>query len=597
MARDMGLLSSRPSGRSPRWYDEDPAAADTAAGEKTSAGGPHRPSLVIVEDDEADLGTLSHHLARLDLKEPIVSFRTCAEARAHLAGDPPDAVLLDLGLPDSTGLATLAAIRAATPDSAIVVLAGADEDWLALRAVQMGAQEVLSKPALQPHTLQRALWLALERKRQEQALARLSRTDTLTGLANRLMLHEQLRQTVARARRRGEKFGVLFIDLDGFRAINQAHGHQAGDAVIIEIGRRLKRQLREYDTVARLEGDEFAVLLENVDSPRLLADLARRLIALVAAPIDVGPCALEVGASVGIAVYPSSGGTVEQLLRAADSAMNEAKREGRRSYRFFDPRSVLRGESGDEMIERIREAIDRREFQLYFQPQIDFASGELWGFEALLRWHRPDGVVVLPGDFMPLLQGTPLLQELGEWVIWQVCCVLQRWEEEGRPPVRVGINLSLPQLASPEFLAGVAYCLGLSGVSPSRLEFEIPHEVLSRDLDRSRALVSKLRNIGVGVAVDNFGAAPASLACLEDLGVDTIKIDRALVARMGRDGGDRQLAAGICAMAAPLRIEVVAGGIESMGQMQSLREVGCHRGQGFYLGIPRPDWALPIAAE
>jgi diguanylate cyclase len=410
------------------------------------------------------------------------------------------------------------------------------------------------------------------------------------------MLHEQLRQMVARARRRGEKFALLFIDVDGFRTINQSHGHQAGDAVIVEIGRRLKRQLREYDTVTRLEGDEFAVLLENVDSPRQLADLARRLIALVSAPIDVGPCALEVGASVGIAVYPSSGGTVEQLLRAADSAMSEAKREGRRSYRFFDPRSVLRGESGEEIVERIREAIDRREFQLYFQPQVDFGSGELWGFEALLRWHRPDAVV-LPGDFMPLLQGTPLLQELGEWGIWQVCCALQRWEIEGRPPVRVGINLSLPQLASPEFLACVAYCLGLSGLAPSRLEFEIPHELLSRDLDRSRALVGKLRNIGVGVAVDNFGAAPASLACLEDLGVDTIKIDRALVARMGRDGAGRQLAAGICAMAAPLNIEVVAGGIESMAQMQSLREVGCHRGQGFYLGIPRPDWAVPLAAE
>lgn len=542
--------------------------------------------LVVVEAGNGNLAVLRLHLARMNDVAAVLCFDVYKEALEHIAAQPPTLVLLDLG--DSLGLESIRHVREASPSSAIVVLSESEDEGKALQAIRLGAQDFLDKSTMRFHQLVRAVHAALERKRLEQQLEDMSRTDSLTGLVNRAQFASKVTQSLARAKRRDEMFAVLFVDLDGFKPINDHMGHQAGDLALVEVGRRLRAQVREYDTVARLGGDEFAVLLEGIESPEATGEMARRIVANIGAPIVANSHILQVGASVGIAVFPFSGDSMESILNAADRAMYAAKRAGRNTFRFDDPRSLAL-DSLAALRARAQEALCHEEFTLYFQPQFDLASNTLVAFEALLRWRQGDGTVLAPGGFLPSLRGTRLGKDLNEWVLCEAMNNLASWSANGLSAVGLSVNMCVDELSEKECLSRLARRAQSLGVDPRRIEIELSEGDLLSDVERGKAVCSHLRNVGFRLAISNFGQAGASLRFLCDVLPDVVKVspkDLHLI-----EGKQKVVAAFVPLLAQSLGVACVAEGVESEHQLSSAKACGYNRVQGFYLGDPTPQWS------
>lgn len=542
--------------------------------------------LVVVEAGNGNLAVLRLHLARMNDVAEVLCFDVYKEALEHIAAQPPTLVLLDLG--DSLGLESVKHVREASPSSAIVVLAENEDEVTALHAIRLGAQDFLDKSTMRFHQLVRAVHAALERKRLEQQLEDMSRMDSLTGLVNRAQFAAKVTQSLARARRHNEMFAVLFVDLDGFKPINDHVGHHAGDLALVEVGRRLRAQVREYDTVARLGGDEFAVLLEGIESPESTGETARRIVANIGLPIMANGNLVNVGASVGIAVFPFSGDSMESILNAADRAMYAAKRAGRNTFRFDDPRTLVL-ESLASVRTDVQEALRRDEFALYFQPQFDLNSNALIGFEALLRWRRNDGTVLAPGGFLPALRGTRLGKELSEWVFCEGLRHLSKWSASGLDGVGLSLNMCVDDLSEKGCLMRVARAGQALGVELSRVEIELAESDLLSDIERGKAVCANIKGAGFRLAISNFGQAGGSLRFLSDVLPDVVKVAPKDVQVM--EGQRRVLATFVPLLAHALAIACVAEGIESEEQLCSANARGYDRAQGFYLGGPTPLWS------
>ncbi|MCF1182663.1 EAL domain-containing protein [Marichromatium gracile] len=423
-------------------------------------------------------------------------------------------------------------------------------------------------------------------RRSEEKLEFLAHHDTLTHLPNRTLLNDRLAQGVSRAHRHHGVMAVLFVDLDRFKIINDRFGHGAGDELLREVAERMQGQLRDSDTLARVGGDEFVVLLEDADCARRAGRVANRLLQVFGPPFQVGRERFQVSASIGISLYPVDGTDPDTLLRHADIAMYEAKSRGRNDFQFFHADMAGGVVAQLELVHALRGALRRHEFVLYFQPQIDLGSGRLLGVEALLRWHHSRQGLLPPARFIALAEEIGVLGEVGDWVLETGCAQLAAWRNNGLEVPRMAVNLVLQQLEQAHFVERVEGVLQRHQLSPGALQLEVTEAMLMRQAERALAHLHALRALGVGIAVDDFGTGYSSLGRIHRLPIDQLKIDRSFVGDIGRDSADETTVRSIIGLGKTLGLEVLAEGIECDDQVLFLAREGCRAGQGFLYGRP-----------
>ena len=430
------------------------------------------------------------------------------------------------------------------------------------------------------------------RKQVEERVRRLAHYDELTGLANRTMFTERLQHAINRARRADRSAVVLFIDLDRFKNINDTLGHDAGDYVLKEVAHRLQSNLRESDTVGRLGGDEFIVLLEEPPRPLNAAVVAQKILTALCRPYSVKGQEFDITASIGISTYPNDGADIQTLMKNADIAMYRAKEQGKNNFQFYSAQFNVHSIERLTLESSLRRALERDEFVLHYQPKLDVVSGRITGVEALLRWEQPSQGLIPPAQFIELAEETGLIVPIGEWVLRTACQQSVDWQSQGCPPVRVAVNLSPRQFASEKLLDDVTRALARTGMNPALLELEITESVVTHHPEQTVVLLQQLKALGIHLSIDDFGTGYSSLSHLKRFPLDTLKIDRTFIRDLPGDADDAAITQAIIAMAHSLRLSVVAEGVETAEQMSFLRALDCEEIQGYYFSKPQPAEAI-----
>jgi diguanylate cyclase (GGDEF)-like protein/PAS domain S-box-containing protein len=432
-----------------------------------------------------------------------------------------------------------------------------------------------------------------ERRALEAQVRHIAFHDALTGLPNRALLFDRLAQALNQAHRGGHQVALLFVDIDRFKVINDTLGHPTGDALLCEAGSRLGLVLREGDTVARIGGDEFLILLPRIFAARDVAQVATKLIsALSGLPFSVLGNTLHATASIGISLYPQDGNDADTLIKHADIALYEAKNRGRNNYQMFDPRMNAMAHQRLLIENFLRRALIRGEFVVYYQPRVSLATGVPTGMEALIRWRHPERGVITPGDFIPVAEEIGMIGEIGDWVLRTACRQARAWQADGLPPLRLAVNVSPRQLREKDFRHRVEQALLDTGLPAAFLDLELTESSIMADPEGAIETLSQIRRLGVHIAVDDFGTGYSSLAYLKRLPVDCLKIDRAFVSGIPDDAEDVVIAQTILAMAKSLKLSVVAEGVETPAQRDFLRGEGCDEGQGYLFSKPLPPEEL-----
>ncbi len=428
-----------------------------------------------------------------------------------------------------------------------------------------------------------------ERELAEAKIAHMAHHDALTGLPNRVMFQDRLSDAVARGRR-GETSALLYLDLDGFKAVNDTLGHPVGDALLQEVSRRLRQHIREIDTVARLGGDEFAIIQSGLEQPQDATTLAIRLIDVLSEPYDLDGHQVIVGVSIGLSLIPQDGQDPDQLLKNADVALYAVKAAGRGSYRFFEQGMDATMQARRILEIDLRKALAEKQFEVYYQPLMNIKSGFVIGFEALLRWNHPQRGLIPPVDFIPLAEEIGLIIPLGKWVLNRACADATTWPGN----LQVAVNVSPSQFGSPTLVEDVAAALRNSGLASNRLEIEITETVLLDDTDAILVILHKLRDLGLSIAMDDFGTGYSSLSYLRRFPFSKVKIDRSFIKGLGRGAECNAIVAAVTNLCETLGMTTLAEGVETEEQLQQLRIGQCDEAQGFLFSKPRP--AADVAA-
>jgi diguanylate cyclase (GGDEF)-like protein/PAS domain S-box-containing protein len=675
-------------------------------------------TLLLVEDNAGDarlfremLSEYGGHAAELTIVESM------CDAETHLAGNSSDMILLDLGLPDAQGLDAVRRARLAAPRVPLVVLTGMDDESLATKALQEGAQDYLIKGQIDPRGLLRALRYAVERKMMEDALfvekeraevtlncigdavvctdttgnitflnlvaekmtgwARHEATgrtmadvcqildvtsretipnpmemavgenrtihlppncilvrrdgfetpiedcaspihdreglatgavvvfrdvsaaramalemihsahhDFLTGLPNRMLLSDRVNQVIALAQRHGKKVAVLFLDLDGFKHINDSLGHAVGDKLLQSIAKCLVDCVRGSDTVSRQGGDEFVVLLSEVEHSEDAAITARRMLHAVAEVHPVGQHDLHITTSIGLSVFPDDGLDAETLIKNADTAMYQAKENGRQSFQFFKPAMNVRAVERQSIEEALRTALERNELALHYQPKINLRTGAITGAEALIRWTHPARGPVSPGQFIPVAEDCGLILPIGNWVLREACRQATAWLEAGLPLASIAVNISAMEFRHETFLEGIFAALEDTRLNPKFLELELTESVLMKRAESAASVLQTLRASGVQLAIDDFGTGFSSLSYLRKFPIDALKIDQSFVRQISTAPDETTIVTAIISMGRSLNLRVIAEGVETQEELSFLQAHQCDEAQGYYFGRP-----------
>ena len=424
-----------------------------------------------------------------------------------------------------------------------------------------------------------------ERKRMQDDMRRKAMHDALTGLPNRAMFLESLDRVLRKARRRGARFSVLFVDLDRFKEVNDTMGHTAGDRMLLAVSERLTKAVRQSDLVARLGGDEFVVLIEEHKGPEEVMIVAQKILALLERPVMLEWREVAISASLGIASFPEDGDDVETLMKHADLAMYQAKERGRNNFQFYSSEFNRLSVERSEIEKRIRAGLERDEFFLQYQPEVDLASGKVVAAEALVRWRTPPAPVVMPPDFLPIAEENGTIIPIGRWVLERALADLRAWRDRG-VDITLSINLSARQLQQPELADSVRNALAAHGVAARGLRFEIPETALMVESDASTRTVRALQEAGVEIALDNFGTGYSSLGLVRGFALRVVKIDRSLVSSCPNKRECAALVQAVSAMARNLGLTVIAGGVETEEERRVVATLGCDRAQGNFIGRP-----------
>jgi len=420
--------------------------------------------------------------------------------------------------------------------------------------------------------------------RASQRLRLITEQDQLTGLPNRLLFHTTLRQAII-ATGEGIKFGLLCLDLDHFKSVNDTFGHDVGDKLLLEVAQRIQGAIRPVDTAARLGGDEFAIIQTNIKTPEDCETVAARLVSVLAEPFFIDGHHINIGLSVGIALAPSDGEDAETVFKAADIALYKAKSEGRGRFRFFETGMDKALQERREMENALRSAIQAEEFELHYQPQVNVDGGAIVGYEALLRWRHPKLGLIPPADFIPLAEETTIIKEIGRWVLKRACSDAVSWRE----PTSVAVNVSAVQISSPTIVADVERALKDSGLAPIRLEIEITESALLGNIQSAIRTLLELKELGVRISMDDFGTGYSSLSYLHQFPIDKVKIDRSFVSRIEDDADARAIIRAVVSLSRSLGKQTTAEGVESYKQAELLRHEGCTQMQGYLIGKPMPE--------
>ncbi|QGY03564.1 EAL domain-containing protein [Methylobacterium mesophilicum SR1.6/6] len=421
-----------------------------------------------------------------------------------------------------------------------------------------------------------------DRKRDEARIRHLALHDALTDLPNRYLLEQRLGPALDVAASDGTGVAVIYLDLDRFKAVNDLHGHAAGDALLVQATKRMLTELRPTDTLARVGGDEFVVVLTGARAPQRVAEIAGRLIEGLRRPFRIDDHRVEIGASAGVALYPGDGSTAESLLRAADTALYRVKDEGRGAVRFFEAAMDAQLQARQRLEHELGGAIDRDELRLFYQPIVNARTGEIETFEALIRWQHPERGFVSPAEFIPVAEQADLIGRIGEWVIDTACAAAAAWPQ----PWRVSVNVSPTQFRQSDVPALVAAALARHGLAPARLVVEITESVFIQDASAAVAVLTRLRELGVRLALDDFGTGYSSLSYLQQFRFDKIKVDQSFVRRLGQHADTLAIVRAIVNLGHNLGLQVTVEGVETAEQLVILRELHCEQMQGYLFARP-----------
>jgi diguanylate cyclase (GGDEF)-like protein len=536
--------------------------------------------------------------------------------QALVEGRPYAMAFVDMRMPPGwDGLKTIERLWAADPDVQVVICsAHTDYDWTEV-VQRLGHSDrllVLRKPAEPIEVLQCAT--ALSRKWENdklvkehvlrleevittrtrgleaanQQLRHLATHDALTGLPNRVLLDDRLQQAIAHADRDSRSFAVLVCDLDRFKLINDSLGHRAGDELLQEVARRLSTVVRGADTVARFGGDEFVLIGHSIDDAEDAADLAVRVMDVLQEPVRISAIDIHTSPSIGIAMYPEDGASMQALLAHADAAMYSAKQHGRGNFRRYAPGMDAGTEERVQLESDLHNAVTHNQFELYYQPKVDTRTGEVRSAEALIRWAHPTRGTISPAEFIPLAEECGLIGAIGGWVIREACRQTRAWQLEGVPALRVSVNLSASQFRDSGLVDSIRRALDDAGLQPRFLEVELTESAVMSDPEKSIAILEQLSAMGVLVSVDDFGTGYSSMSYLRRFPIDKLKIDRVFIDEIVSRPEDASIVRAIVSLAHSLRLKVVAEGVETPAQLDFLKTAGCDEYQGYHFSRPLP---------
>ncbi|MDQ7015357.1 MAG: EAL domain-containing protein, partial [Gammaproteobacteria bacterium] len=522
------------------------------------------------------------------------------EALEKAQKTPPDLILLDALMEKMDGYETCRQLKTIKTLASVPVMmvTGLDDVTSINHAFAIGASGFTTKPVNYPILLQqlrfilRASKTEKELRKNEEQVRKLAYFDTLTGLASRTYLLQHLQETIKRAHRHQEHFALLFLDLDGFKDINDSMGHNVGDQLLSHLAQRLKKSVRESDFVARLGGDEFCLLLNDIQNEDSVARVANNCLEAISQPLDLAGRTLTPKASIGISFYPNDADTVENLLKTADSAMYAAKKTGKHCFSFYDAQMTTVAEARLSLEQALHQALAKSEFELFYQPQIDIQSGALVAVEALTRWRHPSRGLVPPNEFIPVLERMGMIQVFSEWVLETACQQAKQWSQEGLGDIRMAVNISPSHFADNTLVKTVTEMLQQSGLATHLLELEITEGALQTK-ESVIETIDALKKLGVKIAIDDFGTGFSSLSSLKNLPVDCLKIDRAFVKDLPDDQEGIVLLGTIVDLAHAMGCQTVAEGVETLEQSQLLINFGCDLLQGYYFSRPVEVTKIP----
>lgn len=567
-----------------------------------------KPTHVLVIDDDSMIRLLISKALQDEQWQVMVADSGEAGLK-HFTEKKYDVVLLDVMMPNGMdGFATCTALRK-LPNGAlipIVMMTGLEDIESINLAFELGATDFITKPinfALLRHRVRymlKASQMTQTLAQSEQHLHRLAYYDSLTELPNRQFFYEHLQQMIALAERQRNKLAVLFLDLDGFKHINDTLGHRVGDLLIQASSLRLHKNIRSSDLVARNEGtqddnflarlggDEFTLLLSVIERHEDAAIVAERIRASLAEPFVIAGQELFISASIGIAIYPENGNTGDVLLQSADLAMYQAKRDGGNNYCYFSSSMTTIAQRRLQTENHLRKAIEQGELELYYQPQLDIKTGRYEAVETLLRWHSQELGSISPAEFIPLAEESNLIIYIGEWVLREACRQFVSWQKEGIPIARIAVNVSAVQFLHKDFPTLVAEVIAETGIAPSALELELTETSLISDANSITTVLASLKELGIELAIDDFGTGYSSLSRLKDFPIDRLKIDQSFVKDLEVNEGNAAIAIAIIAMAKSMRMKVIAEGVENKAQQTFLEQNHCDELQGYLLSRPLP---------
>ncbi|MFQ5638294.1 MAG: EAL domain-containing protein [bacterium] len=548
--------------------------------------------VLLIEDDPEDVKRLrellhQEHSFHLQLASGVQGGIELLSKRVI------DVILLDLSLPCSRGLATFEKIKNYSEGIPTIVLTGNYDSDLAVKAVQKGAQDYLVKGQVDSEVLVRSIRYAIERNRLLLQLNKareidryMAYHDKLTNLPNRELFHDRLKQAILKAKRNSQRVAVLFLDLDRFKPINDSLGHTAGDLLLRQVAKRLRKSIRESDSVARVGGDEFTIVLEQITHMQDAAKVARKILDRLSKPFVVEGNEIEMTASVGISLFPDDGSFLTTLIKNADIAMYRAKKEGNNIYQFYNESVDSLAFERWELEISLRKAIEKEDLVLYYQPQVDLHTNRIVGVEALVRWRHPELGLLPPSKFISLAEESGLIVPLGEWVLMVACLQNKHWQNSGFHPLRMCVNLSARQFRVMKLKDTVRQVLLDTGLDPEHLVLEITESSAMQNVEYTISTIKMLKEMGVQMAIDDFGTGYASLSYLKRFPLDILKIDRSFVNGLHSHHDDWAIVSAIVTMAHRLKLKVLAEGVEKPEQLIYLRSLKCDEIQGFYFSRP-----------
>lgn len=428
----------------------------------------------------------------------------------------------------------------------------------------------------------------IDQSKHSEELSRLAHYDTLTNIGNRALFHLRLDEAFQKSRETGKPVGLLLMDIDHFKDINDSLGHDMGDKLLIKVAEEVQRACRETDTVVRLGGDEFAVIATNIERKRDCAILGKKILEIFEQPLQLREAEIKTGTSIGLAFFPNDAHSAEELLRKADMALYEAKRNGRANLKYFDAAIEIAARNKASMQADLELALAEDQFALHYQPIVDIAKNEVVGTECLLRWHHPIHGLIPPVDFIPIAEQSRLIVGIGEWVLRNACIQQVEWENRGLPSLSVAVNLSAVQFNEQSLISDVSNIMRESNIKRNKLTLEITESTLMETEGDVIAKLHSLKSLGLKLAIDDFGTGYSSLAYLKRFPIQHLKIDREFVKDLPDDSHDVAISRSIIKMAHELQIDVVAEGIENQAQLNFLNEAECNYGQGYHFGKPMP---------